>query len=111
MAPPRGSTSVHPVNFVNIINGNISMYSLNETACLSKFIVHVMLSNTLINSHSWVSDPWPKGPLVEINIASPKKITHMHKKRVLLGCLPDASKIKQGQDLAVHSDVKKKRLI
>ena len=29
---------LHPINFVNIINGNFSMLTLNETPDLSKFI-------------------------------------------------------------------------
>ena len=42
MAPSRISNVLlrllHPVNFVNVINGKFSMLSINETADLSKFI-------------------------------------------------------------------------
>ena len=38
------------------------MLNLNETVDLSKFIA--LLSYTFINSHSQVSDPGPKDPLV-----------------------------------------------
>ena len=62
---------LHPVNFVNIINGTFSMLSLNEIADLSKFIAGLlirelgaMFSYFIFTSHSHVSDPGPETPLV-----------------------------------------------
>ena len=74
MAPPGGHMFhihlyfLHPVNSVNITNGNFSMSSLHVSADFSKFTAglweELCLPYTCINSHSQVSDPGPEGPFV-----------------------------------------------